>query len=64
MSELNFWTIVSSLNQISNFSSNSQMASLVCMVHFPFNHVNEFELSYNCAKQHVKAWARFVSAAI
>ena len=68
MLELNVWAIASSLNQISNFSSNSQMAiyleSLACMVHFPFNHMNELELSYNCAKRHVKAWGRFVSAVI
>ena len=38
--------------------------SLACMVHFPFNHMNELELSYNCAKRHVKAWGRFVSAVI
>ena len=31
---------------------------------FPFNHMNELELSYNCAKEHVKAWGRFVSAVI
>ena len=51
---------VSSLNQISNFSSNLQMAiyleSLPSMVHFPFNHVKELELSHNCAKWQVKAW--------
>ena len=68
MYELNVWAIVSSLNQVSNFSSNSQMAiyldSLACMVHFPLNHMNELELSYNCAKRHVKAWGRFVSAVI
>ena len=53
---------------MSSFSSNSQMAiyleSLACMVHFPFNHMNELELSYDFAKQHVKAWGRFVSAVI
>ena len=69
MFELNVWAIVSSLNQISNFSSNSQIAtyldeSLACMVHFPFNHMNELELSYNYAKRHVKSWGRFVFAVI
>ena len=68
MQELNVWAIVSSLNQITNFSSNSQMAiyleSLTCMMHFPFNHMNELELSCNCAKRHVKAWGRIVSAVI
>ena len=53
------------LNQISNFSSNSQMAfyleSLSSMVHFPFNHVKEFELSHNCAERQIKAWGRFFS---
>ena len=48
-----------SLNQISNFSSNSEMAiyleSLSSMVNFPFNHVKELELSYNYAKRQVKA---------
>ena len=47
MQELNVWAIVSSLNQISNFSSKSKMAiyleSLSSMVHFPFNHVKELE---------------------
>ena len=40
------------------------LESLACMVHFPFNHMNELELSCNCAKRHVKAWDRFVSAVI
>ena len=47
------WAIVSLSNQISNFSSNSQMAihlgSLSSMVHL-FNHVKELELSQNGAK--------------
>ena len=63
MQDLNVLAIVSFLNQISNFSSNSQMAiyleSLSSMVHFPFNHVKELELSHNCAKRQVKAWADF-----
>ena len=63
MQELNVWAIVSSLNQISNFSSNSQMAiyleSLSSMVHFSFNHVKELELSHICAKRQVKAKGRF-----
>ena len=25
--------------------------SLLSMVHFPFNHVNELDLSHNCAKR-------------
>ena len=57
------WAIVSSLNQISNFSSNSQMAiyleSLSSMEHFPCNHVKELELGHNCAKRQVKAWGGF-----
>ena len=61
--ELNVWAIVSSLNQTSNFSSNSQMAvyleSLSSMIHFPFNHVKELDLSHNCAKRKVEAWGRF-----
>ena len=40
------------------------LESLACIVHFPFNHMNELGLSYNCAKRHVKAWGRFVSAVI
>ena len=28
----------------------------------PFNHMNELELSNNCAKRHVSAQGRFVSA--
>ena len=60
--------IVSSLNQISNFSSISQMLiyleSLSSMVHFPFNHEKELDLSHNCAKRQVKAWDRFFSAVI
>ena len=68
MLELNVWAIVSSLNQISNLSSNSQMAihleSLSSMVHFPFNHVKELEFSYNCAKRQVKAWGRSCSTVI
>ena len=63
MYELNVWAIVSSLNQISNFSSNSQMAiyleSLSSMVHFPFNHVKVLELSHDCAKRKIEAWDRF-----
>ena len=51
------------LNQKPNLSSNSQMAiyleSLSSMVHFPFNHVKELELSNNCAKLQVKTWGRF-----
>ena len=50
MEELNVLAIVSSLNQISSFSSNSQMGSylesLSSMVHFLFNHVKELELSH------------------
>ena len=34
------------------------------MVHFPFNHVKELELSHNCAKRKVKIWGRFFSAVI
>ena len=53
----------SSLNQISNFSSNSKMAiyleSLSSLVHFPFNHVKELELSHNCAKRKSKLGADF-----
>ena len=56
--ELNVWEIVSSLNQISNFSSNSHieiyLESLPIIVHF-LNHVTELVLSQNCAKQQVKA---------
>ena len=29
------------------------LESLACMMHFPFNHMDELELSYNCAKRHV-----------
>ena len=65
MSELNVWAIVSSLIQISNFSSNSQMViyldGLSGVVHFPFNHVKELELGYNCAKWQIKAFSRFLS---
>ena len=60
-----------SINQISNFSPNSQMAtyleSLSSMVHFPSNHVKELELSHNCEKRQVrqvKAWGRFFSTVI
>ena len=35
------------------------LESLSGMVHFPFNHVKEFEISHTCAKGQVKAWARF-----
>ena len=60
--------MVSSLNQISNFSLNSQIAiyleSLLSMVHFPFNRVKELEVSHNCAKRQVKAWGRFFSTVI
>ena len=56
-------TFGQSLNQVSYFWSNSQVAiyleSLSSMVHFPFNHVKEFELSHNCVKRQVKAWGRF-----
>ena len=40
------------------------LESLSSMVHFPFNHMKELELSYNCAKRQVKAWGRFVSTVI
>ena len=33
------------------------LKSLACMVHFPFNQMNELELSYNYAKRHVKLGA-------
>ena len=58
------WAIVSSLNQISNVSSNSQIAiyleSLSNMVDFPFSHVKELELSHNGAKRQVKLGADFL----
>ena len=67
MYELNVQAIVSSLNQISSFSSNSQMSIYLEKfgLHGAFSyHMNELELSYNCARRHVKAWGRFVSVVI
>ena len=65
MQELHLSVIAPSLNQTSNFLSNLQMAiyleSLSSIVHFPFNYVKELELSHNCAKRQVKAWADFFS---
>ena len=37
------------------------LESLSSMVHFPFNHVKELELSHTCAKRQVKVWGRFFS---
>ena len=63
IAQLNFWALVSSLNQISNFSSNSQKAiyleSLSSMVHFLFNHVKELGLGHNCANGKSKLGADF-----
>ena len=62
MYELNVWAMVSSINQMSNVSWNSEMAiylkSLSSMVHFPFDHVKELELSHNCASKS-KLWVDF-----
>ena len=63
MYELNVWAIVSSLDQISNFSSNLQMAiylgSLSSIVHFAFNHVKELELSHTVPNGNSKLGADF-----
>ena len=38
--------------------------SLTSMVHFPFNHVKELELSHHCAKWEIKACGRSFSTVI
>ena len=54
---------MSSLNQISNFSSNSQwqFISKVCRAYgtFPFNHVKELELSHTVPNGKSKLGADF-----
>ena len=38
--------------------------TLSSMVHFPFNHLKELELSHNCAKLKVKVWRYYFSEII